>query len=433
MKNSLVCRECGHATHQWMGRCPQCLNWGSLVEGNGAAPVIPEQVYLKEALGRAPERLRTGVGEFDRVLGGGLVAGSTVLVAGEPGVGKSTLMLQAAAGLVESGRRVIVVCGEEAIEQVAARGERIGGSGEVEASAACDLQSVLALMGESDVLVIDSVQTLRDPRLSAPPGSVSQVRECVGALGPAARDSGTALLLIGHVTKDGGVAGPRILEHLVDAVVTFEECGGQALRTIRAQKNRYGSTAEVGMFEMTPEGLTEVQDASALFLSERRPDTPGSVVSCVLEGRRPLALEVQSLTVLGQGGGARRIANGLDSIRLGILAAVIDERAAIKLSGTDVFVSLAGGFRTADPGLDLAVCLSVAGSRRRKAFPSDVAAIGEVGLSGEVRAVSGMRSRVEELARIGFKKVLCSPLAEDYPNVEIMRVGQVSLAVEQLM
>lgn len=424
-KTALVCTECGYRAHQWHGRCPECGAWDSFAHvspaGNGPPAAPPVRLAGVDFASRP--RLSTGIGEFDRVLGGGLVAGSLVLVAGEPGVGKSTLMLQAAAGLESQGCKVLLVCGEESVEQVAERAARLGGLGGAMASSATDLPTVAAQIGEAEVAMVDSVQTLRDPSVPGTPGSVSQVRACASALSRAARQTHTAVFLVGHVTKDNQVAGPRALEHLVDAVITFEGDRGHALRILRATKNRFGPTAEVGVFEMGRSGLTEVPDASGLFLKDRRAGAAGSAVGCMLEGRRPVALEVQTLVMRSGASMPRRVASGIDATRLGVVAAVLDRRAQVPLSNYDVYASIAGGVRAAEPGIDLALAVALASSRMNKPPPADAAFIGEVGLGGEVRAVPGIQLRIAEVARLGFKRVITPVSTQPHEGVEVHRVS----------
>jgi DNA repair protein RadA/Sms len=377
------------------------------------------------------QRLLTGIGELDRVLGGGLVPGSIVLLAGEPGIGKSTLTLQAAEGLEAAGRRALLVCGEESVEQVAARARRIGVTlGGIRATAATELEAVLDQASGFDVVVVDSIQTMGDPASSSEPGSVSQVRGCAGALARFARTSGTSVVLIGHVTKEGSVAGPRVLEHVVDAVLTFEGDRAHLLRMVRASKNRYGPTAEVGVFEMGGRGLREVADASQLFLVDRTIGIPGSAVGCVLEGRRPLALEVQTLVVPSNAPLPRRIANGVDGARLGVVAAVLAERAGVRVGTADVYASIPGGFRTAEPGLDLALVMALASARTNRAVPEGLAAVGEVGLGGEIRSVPGLEARVAELARLGFDRVVVPATSSvQLPGIRLHRARSVGNAL----
>ncbi|MEX0790693.1 MAG: DNA repair protein RadA, partial [Actinomycetota bacterium] len=375
-------------------------------------------------------------GELDRVLGGGLVRGSVILVAGEPGVGKSTLLLQAAAGIEKGGQSVLLVCGEEAIEQVAARARRLGAPRRTTLTTSTEIGEIVPLMSEADVVMVDSIQSLRDPDSGAEPGSVSQVRLCAAALTEAARETGSALLLVGHITKDGSIAGPRALEHLVDVVLTFEGDRGHHLRTVRGIKNRYGATGELGVFEMGPQGLTEVPDASRFFLAERHTGAPGSAVGCVIEGRRPLALEIQALVLKSGAPVPRRIAQGLEMSRLGVCLAVLQQHAGLKMSDCDVYASVAGGLRAAEPAIDLPLCLAIAGSFANRPIPAGVAAVGEVGLSGEVRSVPGLSLRVNELVRLGFKTVIAPPVhgadgsseVEKAGGAKVVRVGSLTEA-----
>lgn len=387
-----------------MGRCPQCAAWESFVEGEQAG--IAQAVPIGELIAADNERLSTGMPELDRVFGGGLVRGSVVLLAGEPGVGKSTLLLQAAAGMERLGCRVLLVCGEESLDQVAARARRLGHRLSTMLTAQTEVASIAGLLAGTDVLMVDSVQTLQDPQAAGDPGSVAQVRSCASALIRAARSSGTVVVLVGHICKDGSIAGPRTLEHLVDVVVTFEGDRGQILRTVRSVKNRFGPTAEIGIFQMGSSGLVEVADPSSLFLAQRNISVPGSAVGCVLEGRRPVAMEIQTLIVPNKAPFPRRMAQGLESSRLGMALAVLEQRAGIKLSQFDVYASVAGGMRAAEPGVDLALALSLASSVLGKPLPAGLCAIGEVGLAGDIRAVAGMGARVGELVRLGFTNVL---------------------------
>lgn len=361
------------------------------------------------------------------MIGGGFVAGSTVLIAGEPGVGKSTLMLQAAAALAASGKRVLLVCGEESIEQVAARAARVGADSHILASSSSDVEDIANQLGDVDIAMIDSVQSLRDASSSSEPGSVAQVRASAAALSRAGRAHGTAVVLIGHVTKDGAVAGPRTLEHLVDAVITFEGDRSHSLRTIRGLKNRYGATSEVGVFEMHTGGLEEVADPSRLFLGDKQSRTAGAAVGCVIEGRRPLAIEVQTLVVRNQMAPLRRVAQGIENSRLGLAIAVLEARAGLAFGGVDVYASIAGGFRVSDPGIDLALLLALASSRLDCSLPSRTAAIGEVGLGGEIRPVAANASRVKELMRLGFTRVItaadASTLADALNAADLLTLG----------
>lgn len=417
-KNAMVCLQCGHRSLQWLGRCPDCSAWDSFAEEPPAvvrgtrAPAKAGATVSIGAVDPEPhQRVATGLGELDRVLGGGLVRGSVVLIAGEPGVGKSTLLLQAAAGVENSGRSVLLVCGEESMEQVAARARRLGAPRKTTLTAGTEIGQIVALMGEADVVMIDSIQSLRDPDSAAEPGSVSQVRLCAGALTDAARQTGAALVLVGHITKDGSIAGPRALEHLVDVVVTFEGDRGHHLRTVRGIKNRYGATGELGVFQMGPKGLSEVPDASRFFLAERHTETSGSAVGCIIEGRRSLALEIQALVMACRPPAVpRRVAQGLESSRLGLALAVLQKHCNVQVADCDVYASVAGGLRAAEPAIDLPLCLALYSSKTGKPVPSGVAAVGEVGLAGEIRSVPGLQVRVNELFRLGFHTVIAPPV-----------------------
>ena len=436
---TMSCSACGYQASQWRGRCPQCGAWDSFVKdlprpapsGSRAtpAPRPAAPVVLAEVEATGQERMATGIGELDRVLGGGLVRGSVVLLAGEPGAGKSTLALQAAAGLERNGFRPLLVCGEEAVDQVAARARRLGGIRSTQAYAGTEVHDVISHASGFDVVIVDSIQTMSDPDLTGESGSVTQVRGCASELARHARDAKVAMVLVGHVTKDGTVAGPRVLEHLVDAVLTFEGDRGQSLRTLRSAKNRFGGTSELGVFEMKSRGLVEVADASRLFLADRHAGIPGSAVGCVLEGRRPVALEVQSLVSRNEGGHLRRIAHGLARERLEVLAAVLDRRAGIDLSRFDLFARVAGGFRADEPAVDLALALALASAMLDLSVPPDLVAIGEVGLAGDVRAVPGIESRLRECARLGFRRaVVGRSVAEEGPveGLQGLRVHAVS-------
>jgi DNA repair protein RadA/Sms len=440
---AIVCTACGYQAFQWRGRCPQCGAWDSFTEDVGrpagarppgaprtAVPAAPVTLAGIEA--PAHDRLETGIGELDRVLGGGLVRGSVVLLAGEPGAGKSTLALQAAAGWERAGCRVLLVCGEESVDQVAARARRLGGIRSTQAFAGTDVEAVLTHAAGFDVVVVDSIQTLSDPALTGEAGSVTQVRGCASSLARHAREAKVALLLVGHVTKEGAIAGPRVLEHLVDAVLTFEGDRGQSLRMLRSTKNRFGGTAELGVFEMKSRGLVEVADASRLFLADRRAGIPGSAVGCVLEGRRPVALEVQSLVVPDQGAHVRRVAHGLERDRLEVVAAVLERRAGVALSKYDLFARVAGGYEAGEPAIDLALALALASARLDRPVPPDLVAIGEVGLSGDVRAVPGMRSRLRECARLGFRRAVVGRSVAEREGLEVHAIQEVSEAIALL-
>jgi DNA repair protein RadA/Sms len=352
----------------------------------------------------AARPIPTGIAELDRVLGGGVVPGSTTLIGGEPGIGKSTLLLQALAAMARQGLRCVLVSAEESVHQVKARAARIGAIGPgLWLVGEAGLPSIGAALGcvAADIVVVDSIQTIWDPSIGSPPGSPGQVRACAHQLVEFAKSAGPAVVLVGHVTKDGGLAGPRELEHLVDTVLSFEGDRHQGLRLLRAVKHRFGPTGEVGLLEMSSTGLEGVEDPARLFLADRRIAGPGSVVFASMEGRRPLLVEVQAL-VVASAGPSRRSVSGFDAGRLGLLIAVLDRRAGIRLADHEVYVSTVGGVRLDDPAADLAVCLAVASAATNRPIDESLVSVGEVGLSGEIRQVTRMGSRLAESARLGF-------------------------------
>ena len=432
-----ACTSCGHESPKWHGRCPGCGDWNTMAEekrpsasGRAATPRSSGRALAPVPLGevKAPkvERLKTGIGEFDRVLGGGLVPGSLVLIGGAPGIGKSTITTAALANLSAAGQKVLYVSGEESAAQVRLRAERLGPHAfGVPIVADTDLESVVATLEQErpDVCVVDSVQVLYDPALTGAPGSVSQVREVAGRLMRVAKERGIATLLVGHVTKEGSLAGPRVLEHLVDCVLSFEGERERTYRTLRALKNRFGSTNEVGVFEMHEEGLVEVEDASARFVTEAT-RAPGSVVLCAMEGSRPLLVEVQALVAPSEIVPPRRIANGVDRNRLALVLAVLARHGGVSLGSADVFVSVAGGVRVDEPGADLAIALALASASKGVAPASDkpLAAFGELGLTGELRHVGHADRRLAEARKFGLDRVVC-------PSSQI---GTLSLALRTL-
>ncbi len=429
-----ACTECGAQQPRWLGRCPECGAWSTLVEERAVAPAEPRELIAREPQSAKPRRLAeidadavprlaTGIAELDRVLGGGIVPGSVVLLAGEPGVGKSTLALQLAAGAASfaqraegerrpsggSSRPVLYVAGEESPEQIRLRADRLASL--PEALVVLPETCVEALADpwremQPSLVIVDSVQTLRSERIESAPGSVAQVRECAALLAATAKAHGTALVLVGHVNKEGAIAGPRVLEHLVDVVLQLEGDGFHAFRLLRAHKNRFGSTQEIGVFHMSGVGLEAVPNPSELFLAERRAGAPGSCIVPWLEGSRPMLVEIQALVAPAGYGTARRTAIGVDDARLALLLAVLDRRAHVDLLSRDVYVNAVGGVRIREPGADLALALALASSRLDLALPADVAACGEVGLGGEIRRVARLDARVAEAARLGFRRLL---------------------------
>ena len=406
-----ACTECGYSSARWFGKCPSCGSFGTLVEerpaaaaGNGAAarpPLRLVDVEVEEAA-----RIPTGVAELDRVLGGGLVPASLVLVGGEPGVGKSTLLLMALRAM-SGERRVLLVTGEESTAQVKLRAERLGGAAGVEILAETELDAVCATLESEhpEVCVIDSVQTLYSGELGSAPGSVAQVREAASRLLRVAKESGVAVFLVGHVTKDGAVAGPRVLEHLVDCVLQFEGDRYREHRVLRAVKNRFGSTNELGVFEMTGSGLAGVPNPSELF-GRTEAGEVGAAVACALEGTRPILLEIQALVAPTDLAMPRRVGTGVDPKRLAMIVAVLSRHARVPLGQADVFVNVAGGVRIDEPGADLAVALAVASAARGAPVRSGLGAFGEIGLTGRLRPATQAERRLEECAKLGVQTVL---------------------------
>lgn len=435
------CRHCEATTPRWAGRCPSCGEWGSLLEepevppsrrassGAGFAAAVP----LLEVGAAAAAPLPTGVPELDRVLGGGLVPGSVTLLGGEPGVGKSTLLLQVLGSVAATGRRTLLVSAEESAPQVRRRAERLGaGRPDVWLVAETALGGIQAAVADvaPDLVVVDSIQTVWDPEGESAPGSVAQVRGCAHALAGLARSSGAAVVLVGHVTKDGALAGPRVLEHLVDTVLTFDGDRHHALRMLRCVKHRFGPTGELGLFEMTDGGVVGRPDAGGVFLADRRSDTPGSAVFPMVEGFRPLLVEVQALVAETKLPAPRRSASGLDQGRLGLLLAVLERRAGVRTASSDVYASVVGGIRVTEPGADLAVCLAVASSVFGRPLPGDLVALGEVGLGGELRQVAHTARRLAEAARLGFARALVPDSAPDGLPLPTLRAGSLSEALD---
>jgi DNA repair protein RadA/Sms len=405
-----ACTHCGYSAGRWFGKCPGCGEFGTLVEEKPpdvrAAPAPKPLLRLVEVEATEAERISTGVPELDRVLGGGLVPASLVLVGGEPGVGKSTLLLTALAAISKE-RRALLVTGEESTAQVKLRAQRLGGAGGVEVLAETELDVVCATLERErpEVCVIDSVQTLYSAELGSAPGSVAQVREAAARLLRVAKESGVATILVGHVTKDGAVAGPRVLEHLVDCVLQFEGDRYHAHRVLRATKNRFGSTNELGVFEMTGTGLVGVPDPSELF-GRTEAGEIGSAVACALEGSRPILLEVQSLVAPTDLAMPRRVGTGVDPKRLAMIVAVLSRHAGIALGSADVFVNVAGGVRIDEPGADLAVALAIASAAKGAPVRERTAAFGEIGLTGRLRGAAQAERRLEECEKLGLVAVV---------------------------
>lgn len=417
MTRSFSCTACGHLAHQWFGRCPECGEWST-----ASTPEAPGQVPVVSTLGasgRAAPRLITGIGEVDRVLGGGLVSGGVVLLAGEPGIGKSTLVLQLIDSLMSRRGGALLVTGEESPDQVALRATRLElALDRFRVAASTSLPEVVAAAESErpDLLVVDSIQALTDPALDQGPGSVVQVRDCAARLIAHAKGTGTAVVLVGHVTKEGSVAGPKTLEHMVDAVITLEGERTSSLRVLRSAKNRFGSCEEIGVFVMRERGLAELEDPSALFISDRREGVSGSVVSCSLEGSRPLLIEMQALVPTASPSQPRRVAGGIDHRRLSLLLGVLAQHASLVVTSKDVFVAAAGGIAVREPAVDLALCIALFSAARNIPAPADTVVIGEVGLGGEVRRVPGIERRLAEAARLGFVRAIIPAGAETVPR-----------------
>jgi DNA repair protein RadA/Sms len=429
-----VCQACGYQTPKWLGQCPDCKAWGSLVEEAAAGGPAPrglgaaagaKPIPITDVSTETQVRALTGIGELDRVLGGGLVPGSLVLLGGDPGIGKSTLLLAALEGLAAAGP-VLYVSGEESARQTKLRAERMGvGSKHLHLMCETNAEHILAAALElrPRALAVDSIQTLFLPDVASAPGSVTQVREVTGRLLHYAKTQEVPTFLVGHVTKDGSIAGPRVLEHLVDTVLYFEGDRGHAYRVLRAHKNRFGSTNEIGVFEMQGAGLAEVPDPSGLFLAERPTGVPGSAVVPALEGSRPVLYEIQALCAPAAYGTARRTSIGIDGNRVALLAAVLEKKGSIDLVGCDIFVNVAGGGAIQEPAGDLAVVAALASSVRNRALDPQTVVLGEVGLAGEVRAVSQPELRLREARKLGFRRAIL-------PKANLARCKDV--AIEQV-
>ena len=432
-----VCQQCGFQSGKWHGRCPSCDAWDSLVEEaaagarRGAQVQTVEPVPYPDVAGAELVRTSTGLPEFDRVLGGGLVPGGVVLLGGEPGVGKSTLLLQSASALADAGRRVLYASGEESPAQLRLRGARLSvRSANLLVLAETDVDAICDATRRSrvDVLLVDSIQAVRCQELSSVPGSVGQVRESAARLVALAKSNGLPVVLVGHVTKDGAIAGPRTLEHVVDTVIQFEGDRHHAHRILRALKNRFGPADEIGVFSMGDAGLRGIANASEVFLAERAPGSPGSAVLAAIEGSRPLLVEVQALVGESAYGSPRRVALGVDAGRVAMILAVLARRAGIDVAGRDVFVNVAGGLETTEPAADLAVALAAASSLTGRPLAERMAILGEIGLAGEIRSVARLDARLREASRLGFDTALVPSGAASTPSPGIRLVAVRHLA-----
>ena len=442
------CTECGHEHPKWTGRCEGCGAWNTVAEepmvvpsGKGAGlrgeggrsalrmPSAPPS-RLRDLSATALERWHTGLREFDFVLGGGLVPGSLTLIGGEPGIGKSTLLLQVAARLEAAGRTVLYASGEESADQLRLRADRLGGgAGAVHAIGETILETVLANAAavNADVLILDSIQTVATETLESAPGNVGQVRECAGLLMRFAKATGTAVFVVGHVTRGGSIAGPKTLEHIVDTVLYFEGESALDYRLLRATKNRFGPVDELGVFSMTEQGLEPVTNPSALFLAARSANVSGSAVTALMEGTRPVLVEVQALAAKAGYGTPQRVATGLDPKRLAVLLAVLDRRAGVSFADLDVFVQATAGVRLVEPGADLAVAAALLSSLRDRPAPADALFLGEIGLGGEIRPSAGIERRVSEASRLGFTRIFgAAKSLVSIPGAELVRLDNVS-------
>ena len=440
-----VCSNCGYESLKWLGRCPTCESWNSFSEElieekksgrkkNGGELHITK---LTDTVQQNEERIKTNIAEFDRVLGGGLMPGSVVLIGGDPGIGKSTLVMQASSKI---NGEVLYVTGEESVNQINLRAKRLKvSSDKISVMTETDLDLIINAIEkhEPDVVIVDSIQTTYKPDFDNAPGTVTQIRECTTELMQHAKKKQCAIIIVGHVTKDGAIAGPKVLEHVVDTVLQFEGERSYSYRILRAQKNRFGSTNEIGIFEMHDDGLMEVKNPSEIFLSEREKEITGSVITSSMEGTRPILLEVQALVTPSAYGNPQRVATGFDYRRLSILLAVLEKRASLRLSVQNVFLNMAGGLRIEEPAVDLAVCCAIASNFSDKFAKRDTVVIGEVGLGGEVRSVSHIDKRIQEAAKLGFKKIVIPSnnfkSLKNKSAIEIIPVGDILSAINEIL
>lgn len=449
-KTVFFCTECGNETPKWQGRCPSCGAWNTLEEHVEKPTAVGKAKSAPVGMSRTPKKLRevdsddeirfaTGMGELDRVLGGGAVAGSLVLVGGAPGIGKSTLLLQICTSLCQ-GREVLYISGEESERQLKLRAQRLNVEPEsLSILSETRLSDILEAVGslKPDILIVDSIQTLYNEENDSSPGSVSQVKDCTMALMQVSKAQGITVFVVGHINKDGAIAGPKVLEHMVDCVLYFEGDPNTSYRLLRAAKNRFGSTNEIGVFEMADSGLVEVPNPSQMLLEGRPEGAPGTCVACVMEGTRPVLAEVQALVAKTTFNVPRRAADGFDYNRAVLLMAVAEKRAGMKMSLFDAYINVIGGLTLDEPGADLPVVLAVASSYRDQPIPDDLVAIGEVGLTGEIRSVSHLNQRLAEVSRLGFRKCMVprsgSEKLEIPEGLTVYRVRNLREAIETAM
>src|SRR5512139_187156 len=449
LKTRYVCQACGSEQHRWQGQCPDCAEWNTLVQEASAPTVFAAKHDLRSG-GRAvelvgldavvalPDRMRTGIAEFDRAIGGWIVPGSAMLLGGDPGIGKSTLLLQVAAKLAASGRQVVYVSGEEAADQVRLRAIRLGlGGAPVRLAAATSVRDILTTVTQGEppaLLVIDSIQTMHSDLIEGAPGTVSQVRASAQELVRFAKERGTALVLVGHVTKDGSIAGPRVLEHMVDTVLSFDGERSHQYRILRAIKNRFGGTDEIGVFAMAGEGLAEVGNPSSLFLTQRGEPVSGTAVFPAVEGTRPVLVEIQALVVrLASGATPRRAAVGWDSGRLAMILAVLEARCGISFATAEVYLNVAGGYRLSDPAADLAVAAALVSALSERPVPQEAVLMGEIALSGEVRPVAHAGLRLKESAKLGFDRAWVPAGTDGAGGISLARFGRLRELVDQIL
>jgi len=448
VKSKWTCQNCGYESTGYLGKCPDCSSWGTVVEEitakvegkgknpiatiQGAAPLLLKNISIDHSI-----RYTTGMDEFDNVLGGGLVLGSLVLIGGDPGIGKSTITLQACGILANSGLKTLYVSAEESAKQIKLRSDRLGINSEnlyiLSENNLDEIQNSISVLNP-EILIVDSIQAVYNPNITSSPGSVSQVRECCGTLMSIAKSKGITVLVIGHVTKDGAIAGPKVLEHLVDTVLYFEGDRYKSYRILRSIKNRFGSTSEVGVFNMEESGLVEVSNPSELFLSERaNAIAPGSVVIASSEGNRPILLEIQALVGTTSYPSPRRVATGIEYNRVLQILAVLEKRVGLNLSKQDVYVNAVGGIEIQEPAADLGIALAVATCIRNITVDPETVIIGEIGLSGEIRSVSNIEAKINEASKLGFKKVIIPksnlPIKTKFPNIEIVGVSRLLEAI----
>ncbi len=446
VKSKYVCQECGYETAGYLGKCPECGSWGTLLEEletklagaktpaaeflNTEKPVLINEISLDESV-----RISTDISEFDRVLGGGLVQGSLVLLAGDPGIGKSTLVLQTSGKLCEKNKKVLYVSAEESASQVKLRAERLGvNTNSLYIYSQTNLEQIRSQLKElkPDILIVDSIQSIYTDNITSSAGSVGQVRECCNYLMQIAKTENITVIVVGHVTKDGNIAGPKILEHMVDAVIQFEGDKYKSYRILRAVKNRFGTTSEVGIFDMHSNGLVEITNPSEIFLKENHVATPGSVIIVTNEGTRPLLLEIQALVGVTPYPSPRRITNGVDTSRLLQILAVLEKRVGLNLSKQDVYVNVIGGVEISEPAADLGIAVAIATCLNDVTADMQTVMIGEIGLSGEIRPVNNLEKRIYEAQKLGFKRAIvpkANNLKEKFENIEIVEVARIFDAI----